>query len=134
MIIIYWVFYEPLTDSIEEAGLEDEYSFWKLWIRTGIYMLVAVMGLFFLHYKQLSYDFEKQGEEKFLSRTVESTLVTEPKLGMAEPIILPNVAQPAHLGQAQIFLVNTEPTKSPAQIAAQNSNLASVSNVFKSSI
>jgi len=80
---MYFVF----QDAFDEDS-EEEYSFWRLLFRAGIYISIAVFGIIFIHYKNVSYDFEKSNEDKILSRTVQSTTginITNP--GAPPPIV-----------------------------------------------
>jgi len=86
LLIIYWVFSEPYNEAVEEADLEDSPSFWRLMFRSGIYMIIFIFGVLFVHYKYLSNEFETKHEEKLLKQTVQSAVSTVQ--GQGEPVYI----------------------------------------------
>jgi len=76
MIVMYTVLSESYNEAIEEAELDDSPSFWRLMFRSGIYLLVAVFAIVFLHYKYVLDEFDKKHEEKVLKQTVQSVNVS----------------------------------------------------------
>jgi len=66
MLIIYFMFRTEVDES--------DQSFWNLLFRSGIYISLPVMGITFLHYKNLERDYESRITNKALNSAVESTL------------------------------------------------------------
>jgi hypothetical protein len=95
LLIIYWVFYDTFTEAVEEADMEDDVSFWRLLFRSGIYSGIAVLGILFIHYKNITSEFDKKNEEKLLQQTVQSAVGTVKTLGAAEtlPVTPPQMPQ-----------------------------------------
>jgi hypothetical protein len=129
LLIVYWVFYPPFNEAVEEAGLEEEISFWKLWIRMGVYMTAATMTMFFLHYRQTSYELESNIEDATLSQTVDKATNENSKVGRDEPMIQPEITTPAQSLQPIILQVQAQPAPaSPqltqTQLAARTTNFA----------
>ena len=73
LIIIYFVFREHFC-----ASEDDDVSFWRLLFRAGIYIAASTIVIFFIHYKNVSYDFEKKYEDKLLSQTVSTAIAPTP--------------------------------------------------------
>jgi hypothetical protein len=88
LLIIYWVFSEPYNEAAED--LEDSPTFWRLMFRSGVYMMIAIFGIIFIHYKYLISEFENKHEEKLLKQTVQSTLHEGKVQGQGE-LILPRI-------------------------------------------
>ena len=76
-MIIYFVFYGSYDEAsqMEDANLP---SFWRLWLRAGIYLMLFVFGVLFLHYKNLSHEFEIKLDDKKMVDVVENAKLTDP--------------------------------------------------------
>lgn len=80
LLIMYWVFY----DAVNQEDEEREYDpFWRLWVRAGVYTIIAVFGMTFLHYRSVSEEFERKSGNQQLSEIVDVAGMGEPLIGPA---------------------------------------------------
>lgn len=77
LLIIFVMFRGEVEDS--------EYSFWTLLFRSGFYLILPIMGVVFIHYKNTEREFEQKYENKVLTKTVENA-VEKNVLGRGEEI------------------------------------------------
>lgn len=63
LLVIFIMFRTEFSD-------DSNYSFWTLLIRSGFYILLPVMTIVFMHYKNIEGDFERKYDNKTLTNTV----------------------------------------------------------------
>lgn len=66
IFIIYIIFRTEIN--------EEEYSFWTLMFRSCVYLLLPVMTILFIHYKNIERDFDNRIEKKKLTEAVMGSL------------------------------------------------------------
>lgn len=81
IIIVWWFFYIPYSESVDI----DEYpQFWKVLLRSGIWISIGVTTLISLHYKSVTNEYRDKQESKSLKNIVESTTGVEETLKIGE--------------------------------------------------
>ena len=77
LIIILFMFKESDdSDSEDEDDDKDKRSsdFWKKMVKVGVYMLIPVLSIIVIHYKNLEKEMENRYENKATERIVSDTL------------------------------------------------------------
>jgi purine-cytosine permease-like protein len=90
VVIVILIVYVMFRTEINE----DEYSFWNLLIRTGVYLTIPLMGIMFVHYNNVKREFEKKYENKGYAEVVGAAIKNQPgeprTTGHGETEINPN--------------------------------------------
>jgi hypothetical protein len=71
LLIILFMFKKPESDDEEE---EEDDNFWRKMVKAGIYMLVPVISIIIIHYKNLEKEMESKYENKTTERIINDTL------------------------------------------------------------
>jgi|GEM_PF-6501670 len=79
MLLMVYVMFRTEMDP------ESEYGFWTLIFRSGLYMLLPIMTIIFLHYKNIEREYEQKYDNKALTKTINASIGG--KIGDEEEII-----------------------------------------------
>lgn len=66
MIIIYFMYRDAYED-------DEDNSFWTVFLRSGIYILLANLGIVYLHYNSLDREYEQKHSIKLMDKAVSGT-------------------------------------------------------------
>lgn len=71
MLLIIFIMFRSEFDE------NSDYSFWVLLFRSGIYLLLPIITIIFIHYKNIEREFEQKYDNKALSKTIDAAVVGE---------------------------------------------------------
>jgi hypothetical protein len=75
LIIILFMFKKPEYEDDDDEDDSDE-TFWKKLVKVGIYMLIPVLTIIVVHYKNLEKEMESKYENQATDRIISETLQT----------------------------------------------------------
>ena len=84
-VIILIIIYFQFADSMDE-----EQSFWPVWIQTGVWILITTLSILFLHFKNVDNEYTKKGGDKQAQLVVQATTENIPDLNITGGAINPS--------------------------------------------